>query len=70
MSDLAGWSVTVDPELCMGSGVCTVYAAATFTLSTAPAVVVDPPGDSIDTIRIAIEACPTGAIELVRAVEE
>ncbi len=34
------------------------------------AIVVDPIGDAIDTIRIAVEACPTGALSLTCDDEE
>ena len=40
-------TIVVDRELCMGSGMCIVYAANTF---------------SLEAIRIAVEACPTGAL--------
>ena len=50
----------------MGSGMCIVYAPDTFTQDDeAKAVVIDPAGDPIDTIRIAVEACPTSALRLV-----
>ncbi len=65
-NELSGWEIAIDPDVCMGSGVCTLYAGATFALSAAPAVVVDSPGDTLDAIRVAIEACPTGAIQLAR----
>jgi len=60
------WSVTVDRDLCMGSGMCIVYAPGTFEHDEATkAVVIDPPGDPLDAIRTAIEACPTSALRLV-----
>lgn len=47
----------------MGSGVCVLYAPATFAHdSEAKAVVVDPDGEPPDRVRTAAEACPTGAI--------
>ena len=65
MSD--AWTVTVDRELCMGSGLCLVYAAGTFGHDEeSKAVVIDSPTDPIDVIRVAEEACPTAAIRLVR----
>ncbi len=49
----------------MGSGMCSVYAPGTFTQdSEAKAVVIDPPGDPVEAINTAVEACPTGAIQL------
>jgi ferredoxin len=55
----------------MGSGMCTVYAPATFTQDAhAKVVVVDPPADSADAIKAAVEACPTGALQIVEARAE
>jgi ferredoxin len=59
-------TIVVDRELCMGSGMCIVYAANTFAHDDeTKAIVIDPKGDSIDAIRIAVEACPTGALRLI-----
>lgn len=58
--------ITVDRELCMGSGMCIVYAPATFAHDDeTKAIVVDPNGDPIESIRNAVQACPTSAIRLV-----
>ena len=60
------WSVTVDRELCMGSGTCIVYAPATFVHDDeTKATVIDPPGDPLEAIRTAVEACPTSALRLL-----
>ncbi len=57
--------IVVDRELCMGSGMCIVYAPGTFAHDDeTKAVVVDPAGDPIDAIRNAVQACPTSAIRL------
>ena len=62
----ATWSIEVDRELCMGSGMCIVYAPATFEHDEhTKAVVVDPAGDPIDAIRNAVQACPTSALRLL-----
>jgi ferredoxin len=59
-------TIAVDRELCMGSGMCIVYAANTFAHDEeTKAIVIDPKGDSIEAIRIAVEACPTGALRLI-----
>jgi ferredoxin len=59
-------TIVVDRELCMGSGMCIVYAPATFEHDDeTKAVVVDPAGDPIESIRNAVQACPTSAITLV-----
>jgi ferredoxin len=58
-------TIVVDRELCMGSGMCIVYAANTFAHDDeTKAIVIDPKGDTIEAIRIAVEACPTGALRI------
>jgi ferredoxin len=58
--------IVVDRELCMGSGMCIVYAPGTFAHDDeTKAVVVDPNGDPIESIRNAAQACPTSAIRIV-----
>jgi ferredoxin len=58
-------TIVVDRELCMGSGMCIVYAPGTFAHDDeTKAVVVDPQGDPIESIRNAVQACPTGAITI------
>ena len=60
------WSIVVDRDVCIGSGVCIVYAPHTFAHDRdSKAYVVDAPGDAIDVIRTATTACPTGALRLV-----
>ena len=50
----------------MGSGLCVVYAPNTFGQDEATkAVVRDPSGDPPESVRIAVDACPTGALSLV-----
>jgi ferredoxin len=61
----AGFRVVVDRELCMGSGLCTTYAPATFSQDEqAKVVVADPVGDSSDAVQTAAEACPMSAIRV------
>jgi ferredoxin len=61
----AGWTITVDRERCMGSGMCLVYAPGTFAHDEqTKAIVVDPAGNAIDMIRNAVEACPTSALSV------
>lgn len=58
--------VVVDRELCMGSGVCLVYAPRTFAHdSRGKAIILDPGGDPADAISTAVEACPMSALSLV-----
>jgi ferredoxin len=57
--------ISIDRDLCIGSGVCLVYAAGTFTHDgESKAVLVDPITDSVEHIRVAVEGCPTGALRL------
>jgi ferredoxin len=59
-------TLVVDRELCMGSGMCIVYAPRTFAHDDhTKAFVIDPAGDPIDAIRNAVQACPTSALRLV-----
>jgi ferredoxin len=60
-----GWSAVIDHDRCIGSGLCVTYAAGTFEQNDdARAVLRTPSTDSLDEIRAAVEACPTGAIAL------
>jgi ferredoxin len=60
------WDIIVDREICMGSGMCFMYAPGTFDIDdSAKSVVKDVNGDPMDSIRTAIEACPTRALRLV-----
>ena len=66
MSDGARQAViTVDRDVCMGAGICIMYAPATFVHDgDTKAVVIDVDGDPMESIRMAVEACPTGALTL------
>ena len=60
------WDIIVDRQICMGSGMCYMYASNTFDIDdSAKSVVKKIDGDPIDNIRTAVEACPTGALRLV-----
>ena len=49
----------------MGSGTCIMYAPGTFAHDDeTKAVVVDMAGDPLESLRTAVEACPTGALTL------
>ncbi len=59
------WSVTVDREQCMGSGLCLLYAPGTFTHDDeAKAVVLESPTDDIEAVLTAVAACPVAALRL------
>jgi ferredoxin len=63
--DLEHLTIHIDRDRCMGSGMCMMYAPNTFDLDDETKVVVtDPEGDPLDQVRIAIEACPTGALRI------
>ncbi len=59
-----GLTITVDPEVCMGSGNCQFWAPNVFDLDdeTGIAVVIDPEGDPEDKVVLAARGCPTSAI--------
>jgi ferredoxin len=58
--------IVVDRDICMGSGMCCMYASHTFDVDEeAKSFVKDTQGDPVDMIRTAIEACPTGALTLI-----
>jgi ferredoxin len=45
---------------------CIMYAPGTFAQDEqTKAVVTDPDGDPVESIRIAVEACPTGALRII-----
>ena len=63
---MAEWEIVVDRELCMGSGTCYLYVPNTFEVDDgAKSFVKQPDGDPLESIRTAIEACPTGALKLI-----
>jgi ferredoxin len=58
-------SIFIDREACIGSGMCIMYASGTFAHDeSAKVVLVDPAGDPEDSIRTAVEACPTAALKI------
>ncbi|HSA50294.1 MAG TPA: ferredoxin [Yinghuangia sp.] len=63
-SGSSGWTVTVDRDRCLGSGICVLYAPETFTHDDEAKAVVVGGGDPLDALQTAAEGCPTGAIHL------
>jgi ferredoxin len=58
--------VRVDRELCIGSENCTRYAPHSFeTDLEGKATVIPGSEDSEQSIRIAVQSCPVGAISIV-----
>jgi ferredoxin len=61
----AGWSVVIDRESCIGSGLCVAYAPGTFEHDDeANATLRNPTTEGLDEVRTAVEACPMGALQL------
>ena len=70
MADLP-YTIEIDRDICMGSGVCVVYAARTFAIDDETrSTVIDPAGDSFEQIEAAVGGCPTGAIKIRRTGDE
>jgi ferredoxin len=64
MADLA-YTIQIDRDGCMGSGICVVYASRTFEIDDeAKSRVLDPAGDPLEQIQAAAAGCPTSAIEV------
>ncbi len=62
---MAGWTMEIDRDRCIGSGMCLVYAPGTFAHDEHTKAVADPAStDDLGTIRVAVEACPTHALHL------
>jgi len=60
-----GWTVEVDRDVCMGSGLCIVYAPDTFDIDDGTrSFVREPAGGTLAEVRAAVEACPTRALRL------
>jgi ferredoxin len=65
----AGTSVTVDPELCIGSAECVRLLPTAFRLDDSRGVSVALPGAASagqELLAGAVEACPTRAIHVVK----
>ena len=59
------WQVTIDRDRCIGSGLCLLYAPGTFEHDeSTKAVLIEGSNDDLETVKIAIEACPTRALRL------
>ena len=59
--------VTVDAELCIGSGMCALTAPAVFDQDPAEAVVVlldpEPPPEQHEAVLQAVQRCPAAVIQ-------
>ena len=69
MGDLP--TVAIDTAVCIGSGQCVNYAPESFTQDAeAKAVLLEGYGADLDSLSMAVEACPTGAITMNNTSEE
>ncbi len=57
---------TVNPELCIGCGTCPAVAPNSFAMNdeTNKAEAINPSGDTDETVKMAVDSCPTGAISI------
>lgn len=62
------YTIGIDREICMGTGVCAAFASNTFAVDDDTKVtVINPTGDPLSMTRAAESGCPTGAITLTFA---
>ena len=60
------WRIEADRDVCIGSGVCCIYAPGVFEIDDEARVVVRGQTDAtLVEVKTAVEACPTGALTLV-----
>jgi ferredoxin len=58
--------ITIDRDVCMGSGNCAFWAPGVFDLDDdGIAIVVDPAAAPVEKIVLAAQGCPTQAIAVV-----
>jgi ferredoxin len=57
--------IVIDRDVCIGSGMCVVYAPETFDQDDEAKAFTKPGStETIEVIRSAVDACPTGALSL------
>ena len=57
--------IKIDKEKCIGCGTCPALCPGTFVMNEEnKAEVLENPTDDKDTIKMALDACPTQAIEI------
>jgi ferredoxin len=60
------WTVEVDRDVCMGSGMCCIYGSSSFEIDEeSKAVFKGAQEGSLAEVETAVEACPTGALVLL-----
>ena len=55
---------SVNQELCIGCGTCPAVAPNSFAMNddTNKAEAINPPADTDETVKMAVDSCPTAAI--------
>jgi ferredoxin len=62
--------ISIDYDKCVGSRICTAIAPNVFALNEdSQAAVTNVEGDTLETIKMAAEACPVSAITIEETVE-
>jgi len=65
--ELVALEISIDRDVCMGSGNCSFWAPGVFDLDDdGIAVVVDPNAQPDDKVILAAQGCPTQAISIVQ----
>jgi len=56
--------IVIDEPKCIGCGTCPALAPKSFKMNdeTNKAEAINPPGDDENTVKMAVDSCPTGAI--------
>lgn len=54
--------IKVDKEVCIGCGTCTIIAPKSFKMVDGKAEAINPPGDTPEVVKEAIDSCAVGAI--------
>ncbi|QGK69220.1 ferredoxin [Allosaccharopolyspora coralli] len=58
------WSVEVDQDTCVGSGMCNAAAPELFLLEGSTSVALRPTAEPAEDVRDAAESCPVEAITI------
>ena len=65
--EVVALEISIDRDVCMGSGNCSFWAPGVFDLDDdGIAVVVDPNAQPDDKVILAAQGCPTQAISIVQ----
>jgi ferredoxin len=65
--EVVALEISIDRDVCMGSGNCSFWAPGVFDLDDdGIAVIVDPNAQPDDKVILAAQGCPTQAISIVQ----